>query len=61
MEDEDATVNKTTSRDTDELAHHQYMIAVMICFEFFRIRRTSNTRELLDYACKVNTCRRNDQ
>ena len=61
MEDEDAPVNKTNSRDIDDPAHHQYMIAVMICYEFFRIRRISSTRELLDYACKVNTCRKNDQ
>ena len=49
MEDEDAPVNKTNSRDIDDPAHHQYMIAVMICYEFFRIRRTSSTREFFKY------------
>ena len=52
--EDDATVNTTNNRDTEDPARFQDMIVVMIRNDFFRVRRTSDTRQFLDYTCKVN-------
>ena len=52
--EDDATVNTTNNRDTEDPARFQDMIVVMIRNDFFRVRRTSDTRQFLDYTSKVN-------